>query len=146
MNNPDAHPELAGFSEFADLTLDEQYTDRTFLKHLVDVSKGKYADMVQPTELITKQCGNSYCGSTYAGLLSLITNKAKDLLGNRILLFSYGSGLAATQFSIKVEGSVEHIAETSDVTARLAARTKVSPEAYTDILANREANYTKYVM
>jgi len=107
------------------LSLDEQYTDRTFLKHLVDVSKPTYADMVQPTELITKQCGNSYCGSTYAGLLSLVANKAKDLVGDRILMFSYGSGLAATKFSIKVEGSVEHIAEKADVHNRLAVRRAV---------------------
>ena len=142
--NPEAHPEYAEFAEYAGLTPDETYTDRTFLKHLVTASKSTYADMVQPSELITKQCGNSYCGSTYAGLLSLITNKSTELKGKRALLFSYGSGLAATQFSVKFSGSVEKIAETADVKNRLEARTKISPEEFTSILEEREATYTKY--
>lgn len=143
-------PELAaGFEEYKSITPTDSYSDRAFLKHLVNISKSKYQEMVQPTELITKQCGNSYCGSTYAGLLSLITNKQDDLKDTRTTLFSYGSGLAATQFSIKVNGEegadgVKHIAKTTDVKARLAARTKVTPEAFTETLAHREATYTNF--
>eukprot|EP00729_Bicosta_minor_P010031 gene10031-32060_t len=139
----------AGFEEYKNITANDSYTDRAFLKHLVNISKSKYQEMVQPTELITKQCGNSYCGSTYAGLLSLITNKQEALKDTRTTLFSYGSGLAATQFSIKVNGQegadgVQHIAKTTDVKARLAARTKVTPEAFTETLAHREATYTNF--
>jgi 3-hydroxy-3-methylglutaryl CoA synthase len=52
----------------------------------------------------------------------------------------YGSGLAATQFSIKVEdgAGAKEIAQKADVHARLAARTKISPEKFTEVLANRE--------
>jgi hypothetical protein len=62
---------------------------QAFLKHLVAASKEQYGRMVQPTELITKQCGNSYCGSTYAGLLSLLAEKQEKLDGKRVLLFSH---------------------------------------------------------
>jgi len=144
LRNPEAHPQYADFEQYANLTEEETYTDRAFLKHLVTASKSTYADMVQPTELITKQCGNSYCGSTYAGLLSLISNKADTLEGKRALLFSYGSGLAATQFSAKFEGSVEKIAETVDVKNRLESRTKVTPQEFTDLLSQREKTYTMF--
>jgi len=147
LRNPTAHPELdAGFQEYAAISADESYTDRAFLKHLVNISKERYGQMVQPTELITKQCGNSYCGSTYAGLLSLISEKQDELDGKRVLLFSYGSGLAATQFSIKVAdgAGVKEIAEKADVHARLADRTKITPEEFTAVLAHREESYTKF--
>jgi hydroxymethylglutaryl-CoA synthase len=46
-----------GFAQFDGLTPDETYTDRTFLKHLVTVSKDHYQRMVQPSELITSRFG-----------------------------------------------------------------------------------------
>mmetsp|Transcript_36292 Transcript_36292/g.95077 ORF Transcript_36292/g.95077 Transcript_36292/m.95077 type:complete len:488 (-) Transcript_36292:105-1568(-) len=132
------------FEQFDGLTADETYTNRDFLKHLVNVSKEHYKRMVMPSELITKQCGNSYCGSTYAGLLSLVSNEAANLEDKRAMLFSYGSGLAATQFSIKFEKSVEDIAAKADVANRLAARTEVTPEEFTRLLEVREKNYTMF--
>ena len=86
----------------------------------------------------SEECGNSYCGSLYAGLLSLIANKADDLTGRRVMLFSYGSGLAATLFSINVKGDVRPIRDTANVHSRLAARTRVSPKEFTSILEKRE--------
>ena len=62
--------------------------------------------LISRTLISTEECGNSYCGSLYAGLLSLIQNKAEVLPNKRVLMFSYGSGLAATQFSINVKGDV----------------------------------------
>lgn len=143
LRDREAHSSL-GFEEFDGLTVEETFTDRAFLKHLVAASKETYQRMVEPSELITKQCGNSYCGSTYAGLLSLVSNRAADLLGKRALLFSYGSGLAATMFSVKFQESVEDIAKTTDVVNRLAARREVTPEEFTRLLEVREKNYTKY--
>jgi hydroxymethylglutaryl-CoA synthase len=46
--------------------------------------------------------GNLYCGSLYAGLLSLLHSKGDALLDKRVMLFSYGSGLAATMFTLLV--------------------------------------------
>eukprot|EP00039_Didymoeca_costata_P008966 m.119091 g.119091 ORF g.119091 m.119091 type:complete len:297 (-) comp14304_c0_seq2:62-952(-) len=134
---------VAGMEDFKDLSVEETYENKGFLKQLVTASKDKYSDMVQPSELITKQCGNSYCGSSHAGLLSLITNKHKELKDKRALVFSYGSGLAATLFSVKF-GDTSHIAETANVIERLNARTKVSPEVFTKMLSDREESYTKF--
>jgi hydroxymethylglutaryl-CoA synthase len=86
-----------------------------------------------------EECGNSYCGSLYAGLLSLITNKADELQGKRILMFSYGSGLAATLFSIRVEGDVRPIKQTTQVQARLESRKPITASEFEQNLAQREA-------
>eukprot|EP00056_Hartaetosiga_gracilis_P005218 m.82580 g.82580 ORF g.82580 m.82580 type:complete len:519 (+) comp12091_c0_seq1:181-1737(+) len=135
--------EFAALSPYAEMELAATYNDREFQKLLSSVSKQTYLDMVKDSELITKECGNSYCGSLYAGLLSLITNKSDSLLGSRILMFSYGSGLAATLFSLKVNGDVGFIAEKSDVLNRLDSRVKVEPSVFEDMLDDREKNYTK---
>eukprot|EP00043_Microstomoeca_roanoka_P000624 m.28255 g.28255 ORF g.28255 m.28255 type:complete len:506 (+) comp10422_c0_seq2:337-1854(+) len=136
-----AYAQLAPYAKKA---LEETYNDREFIKVLGSVSKPVYEAMVKPTELITKECGNSYCGSLYAGLLSLITNKAEELPQNRILLFSYGSGLAATLFSIRVANDVTYIRDTADVTNRLASRKQLEPAKFEQLLAEREKEYTRY--
>lgn len=54
------------------------------------------------------------------------------------MLFSYGSGLASSMFSIRITGSTAQIAAQLGVPKRLAARTEVSPQRYNDIMETRE--------
>eukprot|EP00055_Hartaetosiga_balthica_P004190 m.10515 g.10515 ORF g.10515 m.10515 type:complete len:509 (+) comp3682_c0_seq1:60-1586(+) len=136
-------PEFAPLKDYADKELSATYNDRAFQKILSSVSKHTYDTMVKESELITKECGNSYCGSLYAGLLSLISNKKDDLVGSRILMFSYGSGLAATLFSLKVNDKVGFIANKANVINRLNSRTKLEPSVFEEMLDEREKNYTK---
>ena len=53
-------------------------------------------------------------------------------------MFSYGSGSAATLFSLKVDGDLTQQRETCDFVNRLDARTKATPEQYTETLELRE--------
>jgi hydroxymethylglutaryl-CoA synthase len=53
-------------------------------------------------------------------------------------MFSYGSGLAATLFSIKVSGAVTFIRDQSRVVQRLASRTCMSPKDFEANLQERE--------
>ena len=76
-------------------------------------------------------------------LLSLIATSAEKLPGKRIMLFSYGSGLASTQFSIKVAGDVTKIRDVTKVAERLAARTQVTAQAYTAMMDTRQQNHAK---
>lgn len=142
---PNRFPELAkALAPFADMPLEQTYNDKDLAKALSKVGQPGYDAKVKPTELITKECGNSYCGSLYAGLLSLITNEGDKMLGKRVLMFSYGSGLAATLFSMQVKDSVEPMRQISDVQQRLAARTKIAPEEFEKLLDQREKDYTRF--
>lgn len=47
--------------------------------------------------------GNIYTGSLYNGLLTLLCDTRIDLSNKSILMFSYGSGCAASMFLIKVK-------------------------------------------
>ena len=51
-------------------------------------------------------------------------------IGKRIGLFSYGSGLASSMFSIRVVSSVKEFVDKMNVIPRLESRLKVQPEEF----------------
>lgn len=58
------------------------------------------------TLLFAKEVGNMYTPSLYACLASYLISKDKEALKNkRIVLFSYGSGLASAMFSLRVNAN-----------------------------------------
>nr|AGT15963.1 hypothetical protein SHCRBa_160_F01_R_360 [Saccharum hybrid cultivar R570] len=108
-------------------------------KHLYDIK-------VQPSTLLPKQIGNMYTASLYAALASVIYNKHNSLAGQRIIMFSYGSGLTSTLFSLRLhEGqhpfSLGNIASMLDVTAKLDSRHVMSPEKFVETLKLMEHRY-----
>lgn len=126
--NPQNPALKAVFEPFKDLTLEQSYESRDLEKACLTSSKSVYANKVAPSTYIGKECGNMYCGSLYAGLLSLLVKKTEELPGKRVLMFSYGSGLAASLFSLQVEKPVKEIRDKLNIEKRLTARTKLSPE------------------
>jgi hydroxymethylglutaryl-CoA synthase len=78
-----------------------------------------------------------YTASVYASLISLLTFvPAEQLQGKRISLFSYGSGLASTLFSLTVKGDISPIVKACDFKAKLDDRSTETPvdyEAATDL-------------
>lgn len=63
--------------------------------------------------LLAKKLGNIYTGSLYNGLLTLICDETIDLKGKKVMLFSYGSGCAASMFFIRGVGCYKKIQETA---------------------------------
>src|SRR5262249_8506881 len=57
---------------------------------------------VAPSLMLPSIVGNIYAGSLYLALASMLTCTAKDLSGQQIGLFSYGSGMCAEFFSAHV--------------------------------------------
>jgi hydroxymethylglutaryl-CoA synthase len=90
---------------------------------------------------LSRNCGNSYTASVYFCLMSLICDQDVDLANKRIIMFSYGSGCAATMFSIRGKEDYSTIRKTSDFHKRLSNRIKKSPEFYENCLAERQENY-----
>lgn len=131
---------------FATLTGDESYQNRDLEKAAQQVAKPFYDDKVQPTTLIPKQVGNMYTASLYAAFASLLHNKNSKLVGKRIIMFSYGSGLSATMFSLKVnEGqhpfSLSNIATVMNVAEKLKSRHEFPPEKFVEIMKLMEHRY-----
>lgn len=133
--------------EWRQLTLEQTYNHNELQKAFMEGTETIYDERVTPSLLLSKHLGNSYTGSLYASLCSLISEKRDDLLHKRALMFSYGSGSAATMFSVRFDGPVGHIASKLDIPNRLKNRRMVDAAEYTATMKLREdshslANYT----
>jgi hydroxymethylglutaryl-CoA synthase len=137
-------PQYANLKQFATLSKDESYTSTPLEKAALEVSKAAYAKKVIPASLLPKNLGNMYTGSLYAGLLSLLYTQSEKLAGKSISMFSYGSGLAASLFSIDVRDHAEarkdlaRIRSISNLEQRLSQRIKASPVDFNSAMSLRE--------
>jgi hydroxymethylglutaryl-CoA synthase len=116
-------------------------------KEISGLFKPVFQDIVEPSLKIGKNTGNIYTGSLFIGLISLILDENIDLYGKRVMMFSYGSGCAATLFSLKFNaknlGDYKEIRKTNfDVMDNLLnKRIKVKPIEYENLQAKKERLY-----
>ncbi|MCJ1473799.1 3-hydroxy-3-methylglutaryl coenzyme A synthase [Lambiella insularis] len=135
-------------TELRDMDYQKSISDKTVEKTFMALSKKRFQERVQPGLLTPTMCGNMYCASVYGSLVGLLCNvKSDQLQGKRVGIFSYGSGLASSLFSLQVKGDVSSMAEKLDLHKRLDARRTVSPETYDEMCTLREKahlqkNYT----
>jgi len=80
-----------------------------------------------------RQTGNTYAASLYQGLAALLDNDPEDLGGQRISLFSYGSGCMAEFFSGVVPPGYRQHLMAERHRQLLANRTELSYRQYEDI-------------
>jgi hydroxymethylglutaryl-CoA synthase len=130
-NNP-LFAEVPG--EIKNLTYEASISDKSVEKTFMALAKERYAERVQPTIEVPTMCGNMYCASVYSSLCSLLMNvDSEQLQGKRVGVFSYGSGLASSFFSLRIKGSTKEITEKMDIKSRLASRRTVEPAVYDEV-------------
>ena len=121
-------------TELKDIPYDESLTDRNVEKTFTTLSKKRFVERVQAGTFLPTMCGNMYCASLYGALVSLLSMVPQEnLAGKRVGMFSYGSGLASSLFSLKVKGDVSAIVENVDMQKRLEARRTVEPKVYDEV-------------
>jgi hydroxymethylglutaryl-CoA synthase len=81
--------------------------------------------------------GNCYTASLYEGLLSLLNECPDDLSGQRIGLFSYGSGCMATFFTGIVQPGYRKALEAATQKEMLEKRHSLTYEEYEDFYTHR---------
>lgn len=131
---------------FSKLSIDESYQNRDLEKSSQVLAKSLYDKKVRPSNLVPKQVGNMYTASLYAALASVVHDKNITLDGQRVMMFSYGSGLTSTMFSFKLEKgqhpfSLSNIASVMDVDAKLERRSEFSPEKFVENMKLMEHRY-----
>jgi hydroxymethylglutaryl-CoA synthase len=92
-----------------------------------------YAADVAPSLRMPSQVGNIYTGSLYLALASLLDAEAGELEGQRIGLFSYGSGCCAEYFAGRVQPGAGAFAAELQLSAPLAARRRYTFAEYEQI-------------
>ncbi|KEF55348.1 hydroxymethylglutaryl-CoA synthase [Exophiala aquamarina CBS 119918] len=139
------HPQFKEVApELRDLEYQASLTDKTVEKTFMALTKKRFAERVQPAIQVATMCGNMYCGSVYGGLVGLISNIApKQIYGKRLGIFSYGSGLASSMFSLKVVGDTTEMVKKLNLQERLDARRVVAPEVYDQMCLLREKAHLK---
>ncbi|ERL66113.1 hydroxymethylglutaryl-CoA synthase [Schleiferilactobacillus shenzhenensis] len=124
----------------------EQYgdvlTDYTaLLFHLPFTKMGKKAlaaltaddrleDRRQAASVLARRVGNIYTGSLYLSLLSLLCHDKSMRPGDRLGLFSYGSGAVGEFFSGTLAADFSDRIDAAGVTAMLAARHRLTVPEY----------------
>ncbi|KAI9661108.1 MAG: 3-hydroxy-3-methylglutaryl coenzyme A synthase [Bathelium mastoideum] len=135
-------------AEIRGLSKEASLSDKTVEKTFMALAKKRFAQRVQPGIFVPTMCGNMYSASVYGSLCSVLTNTdASEMRGRRVGVFSYGSGLASSFFSLKVVGDVKEMQEKLDIKNRLESRRTVPPQIYDEMCNLREKahlqkNYT----
>ncbi|CAN6642864.1 hydroxymethylglutaryl-CoA synthase [Trichomonascus vanleenenianus] len=140
-NDYRANPEaVAGVpEEIANLSYEESLTDRNVEKAFLGYAKERSAKRLAPSLQGPTNTGNMYTASVFSSLASLLSYvPTEDLAGKRISLFSYGSGLASSLYSLQVKGDISAIVRNLDLKNVLEGRATVTPEEYEAALALRE--------
>jgi len=129
--------------QFVDVELEKSYFDRDVEKAFMNHSLKQFETKTKPSLHCATNIGNMYTPSLYGGLIShLVVNSASVLAGQRVALFSYGSGLASTFFSIRISEDESKVSSllsvVSDVQTRLESRAKLAPADFVSTLEVRE--------
>ena len=136
-------------TRFANITLEDSYTNKEVETDFMDFSKKDFETKTKPSLMLATNVGNMYTPSLYGGLVSFICSHetAQDMVGKHVALFSYGSGLVSSFFSLVVKPNqgLENLHNNlrSDVLTRLNSRRKVDPEDFTKAMKLREDFFTK---
>ncbi|XP_042251722.1 hydroxymethylglutaryl-CoA synthase, cytoplasmic isoform X2 [Thunnus maccoyii] len=140
---------FTGLDAFRDVKPEETYFDRDVEKAFMKASADLFERKTKPSLLISNQNGNMYTPSVYGCLASLIAQHTPaQIAGQRVGVFSYGSGFAATLYSLRVTqdhtpGSAldKLVSSMSDLKVRLDSRQKVSPAVFSENMKLREETH-----
>lgn len=99
----------------------------------------------EASTMYNKRVGNIYTGSLFLSMLSLILNSKNIKSGDRIGMFSYGSGAVAEFFSITLVDGYEKVLDKKLIEEKLNNRRRCSVEEYEniffeDIILDEEGN------
>jgi hydroxymethylglutaryl-CoA synthase len=144
MLNPDAHGSLGQTARTQTLDIKERQVQSMFQNY----SEELWTSRAQPSMKLSANLGNIYTGSLYLSLISVLSDPTLDVLGKRICMFSYGSGLASTLFTLYVRpeasSAVQQIRDNCALDAILDSRIKLSPEEYNRRMDQREIDFSRY--
>ncbi|GAA5801336.1 hydroxymethylglutaryl-CoA synthase [Helicostylum pulchrum] len=129
----------AALKPFEEMSYADSLENKDLERALMGLTKSGYAQKVGPAAYAPKQIGNMYTAAVWAGLASLISEvDSETLLNKRIMLYSYGSGLAASMISFRVRSSTDEIKSKLNLRQRLDERTHSKPEDFAEAMKIRE--------
>jgi hydroxymethylglutaryl-CoA synthase len=141
---PDGHyPQL---SAVKGRKLEETILDKSVERAAVEASQEVFSAKTKKSTLLGTEVGNMYTASVYGGLAGLLaSSKSDDIVGQRVALFSYGSGLASSLYSFRVTSDLSRatrlIQSQAHIPAMLKQRLTVKPAEFEQIMKLREETH-----
>ncbi|KAG6831620.1 hypothetical protein H0H87_004682 [Tephrocybe sp. NHM501043] len=130
---------------FLKLSHTDSLNDKSVEKTFINASKAAFKQKTDPAMSCSRRLGNTYTGSLYLCLASLLsTTEPETLKGKRISLFAFGSGCAASFFTARVKGDTSEIREKMDLLNRLKDMKVVHPSEFVSALSLREKNHNAH--
>lgn len=134
--------------KYRDVKLEDSYFDKDLEKLFVRLSTDDFNQKTKCSLSIPQNVGNMYTPSVYSCLVSLLVKTPlNELAGQKIGIFSYGSGSCSSMYSLTVtkdtgEGSglLKLVNALSYVLPHLERRRKTPPSEYVEVLDKREKN------
>lgn len=119
-------------------SLSDKNIERTF----ITAAKASFAQKVDPSMACSRRLGNMYTASLYACLASLLsTVEPKQLLGKRVSLFAFGSGCAASFFTLRVKGDTSEIRTKMNLLDRLSQMKVVPCQEFIEALVVSNSSF-----
>lgn len=113
---------------------EESLKSKDLEREFISLSKDRFTSRIAACIKEPSRCGNMYTASLYCSLISVLTHVGSDKLQNKTIgMFSYGSGIASTLFTLQVVGDVSSIVEKLDFVRRLEARHVANPQEYDEV-------------
>lgn len=137
----------APLEQFRSLSASDSYVSKELVSTLDRISAADFERQVEPSLTLARNLGNSYCGSLYACLVSAVA--ALDPVADRdqrMLMFSYGSGLASTMFSLQMRTAAPAFPlmrqAATEAIQRLDKRVLATPEQFSEAMLLRERSHS----
>jgi len=133
LDNPKAphFADIPNADSFLSATHAETLTDKNVEKTFIAASKASFKQKTDPGMSCSRRLGNTYTGSLYGCLASLLSNvESTKLQGKRVSLFSFGSGFASSFFTLRVKGDTSEISRTMNLLERLSSMRVVPPQEF----------------
>ena len=122
LSNPSAEKFATVPSHLGELDRATTVLNKEVEKTFTALSSAEFKAKVGPATLTSKKLGNMYTGSLYGALASLLDSvDSQTLQGKRVAMYSYGSGLAASFFSLRVKGDTTEMHTKLQLKQRLVA-------------------------
>nr|XP_033787757.1 hydroxymethylglutaryl-CoA synthase, cytoplasmic isoform X2 [Geotrypetes seraphini]XP_033787766.1 hydroxymethylglutaryl-CoA synthase, cytoplasmic isoform X2 [Geotrypetes seraphini]XP_033787776.1 hydroxymethylglutaryl-CoA synthase, cytoplasmic isoform X2 [Geotrypetes seraphini] len=139
----------AGLEAFRDVKLEDTYFDRDVEKSFMKASTELFNQKTKTSLLVSNQNGNMYTPSVYGCLASILAQYSPEqLAGQKIGVFSYGSGFAASLYSLRVTQDAtpgssldKLVVSLSDLKVRLDSRQCVAPKVFAENMKLREETH-----
>lgn len=131
--------------KYRELNPETSHQNKEATRAFVSVTEPLFHAKCDPGAWLGRHIGNAYTASLYGALAALLAKKGDELVGQRILMFAFGSGFASTMYSLRAVGSVERITMSlDDLETSLGERQVLTAEEYDECMRHRENDWNKF--